>query len=153
MSLSIFEYGDGRFRLFHGDREVGWVDPRAIGFVGWESETAALRAATVAYDALSDWLARQRRQEAVPRRGRRLRAHTESSERQLTLGGVVIGRLLWADADGHEGQHGFELTLPPRIGAALTAAHVVDAALGRHRAFTQLERVASASAEERDAFR
>lgn len=153
MSLSIFEYGDDRFRLFHGDREVGWVDARTIGFLGWESETAALRAATVAYDALSDWLARQRRLEASPRRGRKLRAGTEGGERRLTLGGVVIGQLLSAPADGHAGHHGFELTLPPRIGAALTAAHVVDAALIRHRAFTQLERFAAAAAEEREALR
>jgi hypothetical protein len=65
MSLSIFEYGDGCFRLFRGDREIGWVDGRAIGFVEWESESAALRAANVAYDALSDWLARQHRLEAA----------------------------------------------------------------------------------------
>src|SRR4051812_33531987 len=94
MSLSIFEYGDGRFRLYHGEREVGWVEGRAIGFAGWESEMAAVRAATVAYDALCDWLARQRRQEAAPRRGRRLRTRIEGGDRLLTLGGVTIGRLL-----------------------------------------------------------
>ena len=145
MSLSIFEYGDGRFRLFHGDREVGWVEGRAIGFVGWESELLALRAATVAYDALSDWLARQRRQEAAPRRGRHLRSRTEGRERLLTLGGVAIGRLLaMSSTDGGDGRHhGFELTLPPRIGTALTAAQIVDASLARHRAFAELERAGS----------
>lgn len=151
MSLSIFEYGDGRFRLFHGDREVGWVDARTLGFVGWESERAAHRAATVAYDALSVWLARQRRLEAPPRRGRPLCARTEGGQRQLTLGSLVIGKLVAQTDDQRAGQHGFELTLPPRIGAALTAAHVVDAALTRHHAVTQLERVAAAAAAVPDA--
>ena len=141
MSLSIFEYGDGRFRLFHGDHEVGWVEGRAVGFVGWDSETAAIRAATVAYDALSDWLARQRRQDATPRRGRPLRARHEGGERALTLGGIAIGKLV-ANAStegGDDRHHGFELALPPRIGAALTAAQIVDGALRRHRALSQLE--------------
>lgn len=141
MSLSIFEYGDGRFRLFHGDREVGWVEGRAVGFDGWENESAAIRAATVAYDALSGWLARQRRQDATPRRGRRLRARNEGGERALMLGHVAIGRLL-SDASGDRSdarRHGFELALPPRIGAALTAAQIVDGALRRHRALSQLE--------------
>jgi hypothetical protein len=148
MSVSIFEYGDGRFRLFHGDREVGWVEGRAIGFADWDSEMAALRAATVAYDALCDWLARQRRQEAAPRRGRHLRTRTEGGERLLTLGGVAIGRLLrMSDTDASSDRHhGFELTLPPGIGAALGAAQIVDASLTRHRAFAELERV-GASAE------
>jgi hypothetical protein len=140
MSLSIFEYGDGRFRLFHGDREVGWVEGRTIGFVGWESELLALRAATVAYDAVSDWLARQRRQEAAPRRGRTLRTRTDGGERLITLGGVAIGRLVampFPDGGDYR-NHGFELTLPPRIGAALTAAQIVDASLARHRAFAEL---------------
>lgn len=146
MSLSIFEYGDGRFRLFHGDREIGWVEGRAIGFVGWDSEAAAMRAATAAYDALSDWLARQRRQEAAPRRGRALRVRNDGAERSLTLGDVAIGRLLSgapSPADT-ESRHGFELTLPPRIGAALTAAQVVDGALRRHRVLTGLETEAPA---------
>src|SRR5689334_14247822 len=53
MPLSIFEYGDGRFRLFHDSREVGWVEERVIGFSGYQSDAAAVRAATVAYDALN----------------------------------------------------------------------------------------------------
>jgi hypothetical protein len=142
MSLSIFEYGDGRFRLFHGDREVGWVEGRAVGFIGWESEAAAVRGATVAYDALSDWLARQRRQDATPRRGQALRARSDGTERVLTLGGVAIGRLVRAPAenDGNRLAYGFELALPPRIGAALTAAQIVDTALRRHRTLSELAR-------------
>ena len=146
MSLSIFEYGDGRFRLFHSDREIGWVEGRAIGFVGWDSEAAAIRAATVAYDALTDWLARQRRQEAAPRRDRPLTVRNDGSERALTLGEVAIGRLLSEprSAQGTDPRHGFELTLPPRIGAALTAAQIVDGVLRRHRALASLDSEAPA---------
>jgi len=149
MSLSIFEHGDGRFRLYHGDREVGWVESRAVGFVGFDSDEAAVRAAAIAYDALSEWLARQRRQEAAPRRGRRLRVRTESGEHQLTLGEVAIGKLVSGPADHTpEGaSHGFELLLPPRIGAALTAAHIIDQALTRHRMLRSLEADASQPAE------
>lgn len=140
MSMSIFEYGDGRFRLFHGDREVGWVEARAVGFADWETEAAAIRAATVAYDALSAWLARQRRQDAVPRGHRALRAREEGGERVLTLGGIAVGRLVHEPlGDGAGGGHGFELVLPPRIGSTLTAAQVIDQALLRHRELRELE--------------
>src|SRR5438105_3699985 len=91
MSLSIFEYGDGRFRLFHGGREVGWVEGRAVGFVGFDSEAAAVQAATAAYDALSSWLARQSREHATPRRRGRLGTRTDHGVRRLTLGGAAIG--------------------------------------------------------------
>ena len=142
MSLSVFEYGDGRFRLFHGPREVGWVEGREVGFAGFESDAAATRAATVAYDALSAWLARQQYKEGVRRRGRRLSVHVRDGERHLTIGGISIGRLVVVPAtgdDGGEPSSGFELSLPPRIGAALTAAQVVDQALRQHRDMLALE--------------
>jgi hypothetical protein len=63
------------------------------------------------------------------------------------LGGVVIGRLLSTASGDSGGHHGFELTLPPRIGAALTAAQIVDATLDRHRAVAELNRFAAASPE------
>jgi len=141
MSLSIFEYGDGRFRLFHGEREVGWVEGRAVGFVGFDSEAAAVHAATAAYDALSGWLARQSREQSTPRRRRRLGIRVERGEHHLTLGGVAIGRLVSESEDrvATRGSHGFELSLPPRIGAALSAAQVIDQALSRHRQLRELE--------------
>ena len=143
MTLSIFEYGDGRFRLNHGDREVGWVENRAVGFVGFSSEEEAVRAATTAYDALGSWLARQRRQEAAPRRGRRLRVRSEAGDRQLMLGEVPIGRLVSGPVDQapEDASYGFELMLPPRVGAALTVAHIINQALVRHRALRSLESV------------
>jgi hypothetical protein len=135
MSLSIFEFGDGRFRLFRGEEEVGWVDGRDIGFRGFTSSAAAADAATTAYNALSGWLARQSLEQAPPRRVRRLGRRVTDGEQHLTVGGIAVGRLLSGPADriALGGSHGFELRLPPRIGAALSAAQVVDQALGRHR--------------------
>ena len=53
MSLSIFDRGEGRFDLMHGDIEIGWVRDRAVGFNGFGDRAAARRAAAVAYDALT----------------------------------------------------------------------------------------------------
>jgi hypothetical protein len=141
MSLTIFEYGDGRYRLRHGEQEIGWVEGRAVGFVGFDTEQAAVRAATVAYDALSGWLARQSREAPAPRGRGRLVVRTEAGERQLTLGGVAIGGLVsgWDDHGLTDGSFGFELRLPLRIGAALSAAQVIHHALTRHRQLRELE--------------
>jgi hypothetical protein len=142
MSLSIFECGDGRFRLFHGDREIGWVEGRVVGFTGFDSDAAAVRAATIAHDALSAWLARQSYTEVVKRRGRPLSVHVRYGERHLTIAGVSIGRLVSGPADlaANIESVGFELSLPPRIGDALTAAQVADRALLENRKTLGLEK-------------
>jgi hypothetical protein len=134
MSLSIFEFGDGRFRLFRGDQEVGWLEGRTVAFLGFANAAAARRAAHVAYDAMSAWLARQRRTGASPRRGRPLESRTADGNHVLTLGGIAIGRLC-SDAE----THGFELQLPPGISSPLTVAQVIDDALKRHQEFTDLQ--------------
>jgi hypothetical protein len=139
MSLSVFEYGDGRFRLFRDGSEIGWVEGRAVGFVGFDSEAAAVRAALAAYNALSDWVARQCREQVTPRR--RLGLRVEDGEHHRTVDGIAIGRLLSEPVDRTPSgvSHGFELKLPPRIGAALSAAQVIDQALVRHRKLRELE--------------
>jgi hypothetical protein len=151
MPLSIFEHGDGRFRLFHDSREVGWVEGRVIGFSGFHSDAAAVRAATVAHDALNAWLARQSRAAVVRRRGRPLDVHWRDGVRQLTIDGISIGRLLampgTADSESRDSS-AFELMLPPRIGAPLAAAQVVDQALLRHRMMVGLENAGAVTAPE-----
>lgn len=138
MSLSIFEFGDENFRLFRDGGETGWVEGRAVGFFGFDDEADAIHAATVAYDALSGWLARQSREQPTARR--RLDLRVENGVHQLTLGGIAIGRLLSATEDRivTRGSYGFELTLPPRIGASLSAAQIIDQALTRHRNLREL---------------
>jgi len=135
MSLSIFDRGDGRFDLLHGDEEIGWVADRTVGFTGFGDRPAARRAATVAYDALNGWLARQRRFDAPARHGHALGLRRLGATDQLTLGDVPIGQLLYRPTHGGlEGAYAFELLLPPRIGAPLSAAQVMYYALERHRA-------------------
>lgn len=140
MSLSIFDRGDGRFDLMRGNDEIGWVADRAVGFTGFRDRPTARRAAAVGYDALQAWLARQRRTDRSPRNGHALREHPRGPGGQLSLGDVPIGRLLVRDAGGGtshasdaSGAHAFELFLPPRLGATLSAAQVVYYALERRR--------------------
>jgi len=134
MSLSIFDRGEGRFDLMHGDIEIGWVRDRAIGFNGFGDRATARRAAAVAYDALTGWLARQRRFDAPPRNGHALRIERGGGIDQLMLGEVPVGQLLHRGAGIADGGYAFELTLPPRIGATLSAAQIMYYALERYRA-------------------
>ena len=134
MSFSIFDHGDGRFRLVRDDREVGWVEDRTIGFRGFADADEARDAATTAYDALASWSARQLRTEPLPPRRRRLSVRREGAVEWLTLGGVEIGRLRRFGADdipGVEPDFGFELRLSARVSAALglSAAQVIGRAL------------------------
>jgi hypothetical protein len=134
MSLSIFDRGEGRFDFVLGDAEIGWVDNHAIGFTGFGDRAAARRAAAVAYDAMTGWLARQRRLDAPPRNGNALRSRRTDGIEQLMLGEISIGRLLYRGTGAADGAYAFELLLPPRIGAPLSAAQVMYYALERHRA-------------------
>src|SRR5689334_12388051 len=134
MSFSIFDHGDGRFRLVRDDREVGWVEDRTIGFRGFADADEARDAATTAYTALASWSARQLRTEPVPPRRRRLSVRREGAVEWLTLGGVEIGRLRRFGTDdlpGAEPDFGFELHLPARVSAAhgLSAAQAIGRAL------------------------
>jgi hypothetical protein len=141
MTLSIFEHGDGHFRLFRDGCEVGWVDGRDVGFLGFDTEADAADAAIAAYEALSVWLARQSRAQRTPQR--RLDLRVENGKTSLTLGDIAVGRLVSEaeDRTTTSGSYGFELRLPPRIGAALSAAHVIDQALTRHRELRGLDAV------------
>jgi hypothetical protein len=141
MALSIFDRGEGRFRLMRGDAEIGWVEDRAVGFTGFGDRAAARRAASIAYDALIGWLARQRRVDAPPRNGHALRVQRTGTTDQLMLGETPVGELLYRGTGVAEGAYAFELLLPPRIGATLSAAQVMSIALERYRASRELGEV------------
>ena len=132
MSFSVLDRGDGRFDLMHGDAEIGWIADRAIGFGGFENPAAGHRAAAIAYEALERWLARQRRVDAAPRNSGGLRVRQHGGVKQLTLGDVSIGRLFRQGDDSEgSGEYAFELLLPPRVGASISAAQVMYLALMR----------------------
>jgi hypothetical protein len=133
MSFSIFDRGEGRFDLMRADAEIGWIADRAIGFGGFENTGAAHRAATIAHDALTGWLARQRRIDAAPRNAGGLRVQRNGPVEQLTLGDVSVGRLFPHDGESDgDGGYAFELLLPPRVGASNSAAQIMYLALMRH---------------------
>jgi hypothetical protein len=142
MSLSIFEHGDGRFRLVHDDREVGWLENRTLTIADFPDAATARDAASTAYDALSAWLSRQRHVDAKPRRGRALKIRPGDADRALMLGGVRVGRLV--DASVTSPAHGFELALPPRLTATLVAAQVIYEALLKKEAVHPFNAAAAA---------
>lgn len=133
MSFSVFDRGEGRFDLMRGDAEIGWVADRAISFAGFANAAAAHRAAAIAHDALTGWLARQRRIDVAPRNAGALRVRRNGAVEELTLGDVSVGRLFphVADSDGSD-EYAFELVLPPRVGASISAAQIIYLALMRH---------------------
>jgi hypothetical protein len=133
MSFSVFDRGDGRFDLMRGDAEIGWIVDRAIGFGGFENSAAAHRAAAIAHEALTGWLARQRRIDAAPRKASALRVRRNGVVERLTLGNVSVGRLLPHSGDVNgDGEYAFELLLPPRVGASVSGAQIMYLALLRH---------------------
>ena len=137
MSFSIFDRGEGRFDLMRGDTKIGWISDGAIGFGGFEHRAAAHRAAAIAHQALTGWAARQRRIDAAPRNAGALRVRGNRAVKQLTLGDVSVGRLLpHGDDSDAGGEYAFELLLPPRVGASISAAQIMYLALMRHGLIT-----------------
>ena len=132
MSFSVFGRGDGHFDLMGGDAEIGWIADRAIGFAGFANAAAAHRAAAIAHDALTGWLARQRRLDAAPRNARALRVRRNGAVEQLTLGDVSVGRLFPCGGDlNGGGEYAFELLLPQGVGASISGAQIMYLALLR----------------------
>jgi len=140
MPLSIFDRGDGHLHLMRADAAVGWIDGSTIGFGGFDDRAAALSAASIAYEVLTDWLARQRRLDAMPRNAGALQVRHDGAEEQLVLGDATVGRLLRRGGDADEGhEHAFELHLPPGMRASLNAAAMIHRALERRRAIHDIE--------------
>ena len=140
MPLSIFDRGDGRLNLMRAGAAIGWIDGSTIGFGSFGDRAAALRAAAVAYEVLTDWLARQRRLDARPRNAGALQVRRDGAEEQLVLGDATVGRLLRRGGDADEGHdYAFELHLPPGIHASLNAAAMIHRALERRRAIHDIE--------------
>jgi hypothetical protein len=132
MSFSVFDRGEGSFDLMHNDAEIGWIADRAIGFGDFENQMTAHKAAAIAHSALTGWLARQRRIDAAPRNGSKLRLRSNGDAHHLTLGDVSVGRLIRRVSDGNGGnEYAFELQLPPGVGASISSAQVMYMALMR----------------------
>lgn len=138
MPLDIFDRGDGRLTLMRADAVIGWIDGSTIGFGGFDDRAAALSAAAVGYEVLTDWLARQRRRDAMPRPGVP-QVQRDGADEHLMLGDVAVGRL-FRDSDAAEGRdYAFELQLPRGIHASLSVAATMHRALERHRAIRDIE--------------
>ena len=143
MSFSILDRGEGRFDLLRGDEPIGRLEGSSIGFGGFAGRATARRAATIAYDALSAWLAKERRAAPTPRSGRSLRERRDGQSHLLTLGEIPIGSLVPHAHDASSSATGFdfELLLPPRLVSTLSAAQVIYRALERHGVLPETELV------------
>jgi hypothetical protein len=145
MSLSILANDHGGFALYRGDEQVGWVDGGAVALLGFETAEDAQQAARAAFDTLRGWLARQRRADFVPGPRRALRVRRDGSQTRLTLGRAPVGRVIEPnDPVLNRADYGFELLLPPGLGAVngISAAKIIDTALTRRTAARSLEPVA-----------
>ena len=148
MSVSVLANDRGGFALYRGDEQVGWVEGRAVALLGFETLEEAYHAARAAFDALRGWMARQRRTHFVPGPRRALRVRQDGSQTRLTLGRAPVGRLIEPnDPVLNRSDYGFELLLPPGLGAVtgISAAKVIDRALTRRTAARNLEAVALAA--------
>jgi hypothetical protein len=144
MPLNVIADGRGGFRLDRGGQQIGWVEGRAVGFLGFDSANEARHAAGAAYGALRGWVARQRRMDLVPgSRRAALQTRREGGLTWLTLGGIPIGRIVEPHERDRIGDavYGFELDLPRLLQpvSAISAAQVMDAALTRRAEARRLE--------------
>jgi hypothetical protein len=136
MSLQVYGDAGGGFRLHRQDRQVGWVEGKAVGFRGFSSGDAALSAANAAYEAFRGWLEKERHIEQASGRKRALRIKREGSQTVLALDGASIGRIIPFGNNEVTGEadFGFELHLPPQVGAVagISAAQVIHNAIRAH---------------------
>jgi hypothetical protein len=138
MALRVYSADAGGFQLLdERDVEIGWVRDRMVGFRGFTNELEARQATLVTYEALGQWLARQRglTPQAAAVDGTTLLGVDEWG--RISIGAEEIGALHRPGARSPGGPDGFaiELHLPRNIneGAAIGAASVMHHALERWR--------------------
>ena len=132
--------GEDRHRLEDASgRDIGWIVRRAVGFRGFATEAAAMRAAAESWRALEASLNREyggRPKRDV--RADRLRIVREGSTEWISDGELSIARLQRPPDDHHPRSPTFaiELELPSYAteGVTIAAAQVVARAIHHHLA-------------------
>src|SRR5687768_3614825 len=102
---------DFQLDLLDGDRIVGWITPRTIGFTGFATETEAAHAAWVAYRALARRLARRDGRRPVPIDTEPLRLVSDTVGRIIYGSRDRIARLIEPTEQDSTHAFGFELRL------------------------------------------
>jgi hypothetical protein len=151
MALRVYGAAAGGFQLLdERDVEIGWVRDRMVGFRGFASELEARHATLIAYDALGQWLARQRGITHQPAADDGTTLLGVDEWGRISIGPEEIGALHRPGARSPGGPEGFaiELHLPRNIneGAAIGAASVMHHALERWRSVEGQEEHAMAGA-------
>lgn len=108
------------FRLFKGDRQIGYIKNVAVGFGGFGTETEAAQAAYTAHRALG----RRRSQAAelsIPNAPEELLLGEHGGGQYVIARSGLLARLVPPDPDyGYEGW-GFEISLRPEEHATVFA--------------------------------
>lgn len=132
--LSIFETGDGSFRLVdEDDVDVGWVRDNHLGFGGFAGQAEAMAAALAGSEALAGFLERLTGAPVGERpAGGRVRVHADGEHEWVERGKVRLARLIRSGGD----RCALEFALPSyvRSGGAITASQVVHQAIAEQRA-------------------
>jgi hypothetical protein len=139
--------GDGKYRLVNaGDREVGWIRGRVVGFRGFDSEERALAAAVTGAEALGAFLEQQTGRRHLPEPSGPLRLVHDGAHEWVSDGRIPVARLSRpptsaagrptgdaAAGDSAGGAFAIEFVLP----MAATEATAIHAAARVHAAVQQ----------------
>ena len=159
--------GDGKYRLVNaGDREVGWIRGRVVGFRGFDSEERAVAAAVAGAAALGTFLKKQTGRRHLPEPSGPLRLVHDGAHEWVSDGRIPVARLgrpptpaadvpaaaPAGDAAGGSGDGSFsiEFVLPMAAteATAIQAAARVHAAIERTAERTNGGRALAAPNEE-----
>ena len=117
--------------LRDGDRAVGWITPRSIGFHGFESDVEAVHAAWASHRTLSWRLAAKSDRRLIPVDVSPVHIEPYGDDVFATAEGKRFARLL--PPDGVREGWSFELTLPQPMGEVMVRgkAHAIYIMLRR----------------------
>jgi hypothetical protein len=106
------------FDLLDGDRVVGWISGRAVGFRGFATEHEAAHAAWVAHRTIARQRARRHGGRPVPIDVEPLSLRQDADRAVILAGGRPVATLVRPDADSRSGpdSFGFEIEVPLAAG-------------------------------------
>jgi hypothetical protein len=112
-SLRFMRKGVSLYHVFDGDTQLGWMDDRTIGLLGFVDPADARRAGTAGYATAVTW------HWAVGHDGRGPKyrlpgADATAEEHRIEVDGAVVGRVVRTSRAGEDGERfGFELVRSP----------------------------------------
>lgn len=136
--IAVPAHGEAVFRLMNAaGRDVGWIQPRIIGFGGFATEEGARAAALRGARVLATCLKREFGVAHLELSDRpRVRTVRAGADEWVVDGPVRVARLVRVGSGrGRDREFAIEFLLPPHAtdAVAITAARIVYGALGAGR--------------------